>query len=119
MFGRTVLLSMFLLVFSLEAQADMQSGRAAYEAKNYLVALKEFDSAAKAGDKDAQYWLGRIFDAGLGIEKDQDIAFSWFEKAALQHHAEVQRVMGVYYEEGISVGQDFEKAVEWYAESAN
>ena len=45
MFTRTVLLTVFLLVFGLEAQADVQSGRAAFEAKNYLVALKEFDSA--------------------------------------------------------------------------
>lgn len=47
-----------------------------------------FESQAEAGDANAQYRLGEIYEAGLGdTESDEALAIAWYGKAAEQGHA--------------------------------
>jgi len=69
--------SYLLLLFAL------QSPLAA--AEDYLWVQKssmEILSAAKNGNADAQYEIGRRYDLGLGFPKRKDKAISWYMKAA-------------------------------------
>ena len=46
-----------------------------------------FESQADAGDANAQYRLGEIYEAGLGdTESDEALAIAWYGKAAEQGH---------------------------------
>jgi TPR repeat protein len=55
----------FLMTLSLPVSAqDFQKGYAAYNAGDYATALKEWKPLAEAGDADAQYNLGVIYDKG-------------------------------------------------------
>ena len=44
-------------------------------------------SEAESGNAEAQYWLGRIYDAGRLHPKDSEKSLHWYEKSAEQGYA--------------------------------
>ncbi|MCZ6524153.1 MAG: tetratricopeptide repeat protein, partial [Alphaproteobacteria bacterium] len=111
-----VLLAM--AVAAVAARADVASGLRAFEAADYRIALRELGPAAEAGDVRAQFHLGLMYDAGLGVEADPLEAALWMAKAATKDHDEAQRVLGIFYEEGKGVLKDYAEAARWYRFSA-
>ena len=112
------------------AQADeLQSGIAAYDRGDYARALKIFTPLAKRCDKyaeshfgaiaHAQYKLGQMYWAGLGVPKDYDEAAKWYQRAADRGQAEAQAALADMYLHGQSVPRGTEKAVELYRKAAN
>lgn len=113
------LLVVLLLGFdAAPVSADIRSALEAVSAGDYAVAVREFFPPAEAGDRDAQYWLGRLYDEGKGIQRDRVGALGWFRKAADQEHADAQRIIGVFYEEGTGVAQSHSEAAQWFARAA-
>ncbi|MFN7098439.1 MAG: tetratricopeptide repeat protein, partial [Gammaproteobacteria bacterium] len=53
-------------------------------------AIKKYHLAAKQGIASAQYSLGMIYEFGLGVTKDINIAARWYHKAEKQHHDKAQ-----------------------------
>ena len=54
-----------------------------------------FESQARAGDVEAQYRLGEIYEAGLGDkESDEAMAITWYGKAAEQGHVQTAFRLG-------------------------
>jgi hypothetical protein len=71
------------------AFADGVTGRAAYDGGDYARARSEWQSAADAGDADAQFGLGTLYEFGLaGLPQDYKEAAHWYELSAAQHHSE-------------------------------
>ncbi|CAF1239156.1 unnamed protein product [Adineta steineri] len=81
--------------------------------QDYEQAAKYFAKAANAGNAEGMYNLARLFDKGLGVKKDHNVAREWLEKAATQppEHpvikgmpnigvAESEHALGVRYFEG-------------------
>ncbi|CAF1182899.1 unnamed protein product [Adineta steineri] len=100
--------------------------------QDYEQAAKYFAKAANAGNAEGMYNLARLFDKGLGVKKDHNVAREWLEKAATQppEHpiikglpnigvAESEHALGVRYFEGISVRKDLSLAVYWYQRATN
>jgi len=52
---------------------------------------------AQAGDKEAQYQLGKSYCCGYGPGKTEATALQWFCKAALQGHPNAQYQLGRFY----------------------
>ncbi len=69
-------------------------------------AAEWYEKAARAGNVDAQYNLGRHYERGLGRKQD-------FRQAVEQGH---QRAiyMGRLYKQGTGVKQDDKQALEWF-----
>jgi TPR repeat protein len=44
--------------------------------------FEELSKKAKQGNAQAQYYLGKMYAHGVGIEKDSDVAIDWLNKAA-------------------------------------
>ena len=54
-----------------------------------------FESQARAGDVEAQYRLGEIYESGLGdTESDEAVAIAWYGKAAEQGHVQAAFRLG-------------------------
>ena len=54
-----------------------------------------FESQARAGDAEAQYRLGEIYESGLGeAEIDEAMAITWYGKAAEQGHVQAAFRLG-------------------------
>ena len=73
----------FLLVFTpfsynLYADDSFFSGIEAYRDRDYDSAIFFFTQAAKSGDGEAQFLLGKIYSEGLGVNIDNIKSLMWF-----------------------------------------
>ncbi|OPZ79465.1 MAG: Sel1 repeat protein [Alphaproteobacteria bacterium ADurb.Bin438] len=82
------------------------------------VDLLEVASMEK-NDKDAQFFLGMIYEKGEGARKNPIKAFENYQKAADQGHLFSILKVGWFYEMGIIENIDYEKAAFWYEKAAN
>ena len=84
---KTLALSLFLLPGAIGvAQADYAQAMQHYEQQEYHRAVQEFREAARNGDTDAQYMLGRLNEAGNGTTQDFVQAHKWYNLAAANGH---------------------------------
>ena len=72
--------------------------------KNY------YEKAADEGNVNAQYYIGKLYYKGKGIEKDYKKAFEYLKKAAEQGHVDAQYYLGKCYYDGKGVEKDYVKA---------
>lgn len=69
---------------------------------------------AEAGNAQAQYQLGQIYEKGLVMEeKSPKLAAQWYRMAAEQGMPEAQYNLGVLYAAGIDGPPDKEQALHW------
>lgn len=90
----------------------------AYDRSNYATSLKIWLPPAQQGDKEAQTYVGEIFEKGLGVSPDFAAAAKWYRKAAEQGYQRAQINLGFLYEKGLGVEQDPLAALNWYRKAA-
>ncbi len=66
------------------AEAGFSKAMSAYDRGDYHGAFREFRPLAEAGDADAQFWLGYLYQTGKGTLQDYVEAHAWFNLAAAQ-----------------------------------
>ena len=98
--------------------------------KNLKAAVEWYDKAAQQqhkqaqieqcrllaheGDRDSQFYLGQIYQLGLGVEQSDREAFKWYTAAAEGGHADAQFSLGELYFYGQGVQQNRVKASQWF-----
>jgi TPR repeat protein len=93
----------FLLVASpLAAGHSTDPTRERLETSAHAAALTQGDFAvlsshAESGDREAQYWLGYIYEEGRIVQKDARQSERWFLKSADQGYVPAERVLGLVY----------------------
>ncbi|WP_158611819.1 SEL1-like repeat protein [Guyparkeria sp. SCN-R1] len=83
---KTLALTLLLLGSVGLASADFNDAMRHFEQQEYRQALQQFGDAAKRGDADAQYMLGRLHAAGNGTTQDFVQAHKWYNLAASRGH---------------------------------
>ncbi|OQW88270.1 MAG: hypothetical protein BWK78_08405, partial [Thiotrichaceae bacterium IS1] len=63
-------------------------GQVAYYNRNYEQAFRVLSPLAEEGYVDAQNYLGRMYQYGQGVSKDEAMAEKWYQRAAEQGNAE-------------------------------
>lgn len=86
--------------------------------KQYKDAFGYYKLAAEQGCANAQFYLGRCYNKGKGVEKNYIEAIKWWKKAAEQGVIEAQFNLGICYANGQGVEQDQAEAVKWYRRAA-
>lgn len=87
----------------------------AYDRADYQTALRVWLETAESGDAEAQYYVGEIYERGLGTEPDYAKAAEWYKRAAEQGYSQAQINLGFLYEKGLGgLEQDGRQALEWY-----
>ncbi len=86
----------------------------AYDRADYSTALKIWLPLAQQGDPVAQTYVGEIYEKGLGLAPDFQVAAHWYHKAAEQNHSRAQINLGHLYEKGLGVAPDQQKALNLY-----
>lgn len=89
-----------------------------FDRASYATALSVWLDEARGGSAEAEYYVGQIFEKGLGTDPDFAAAASWYEKAAEQGHSGAQTALGFLYETGLGVEKSSEKALYWYRKAA-
>ena len=87
-----------------------KEGKALYDAKNYQKAFPKLKAAADKGHKKAQYRVGRCYDKGSPVAKNDAVAVSWYRKSASQGYAKAQYQLAKCYLNGEGVAKDEAKA---------
>ncbi len=86
MINRGIMFTLLLFASISVASADYADAMRAYERQNYRQALQMFDSLAASGDADAQYMLGRMYEAGTGTLQNYVEAHKWYNLAVAGGH---------------------------------
>jgi uncharacterized protein len=82
-------------------------------------AFEILENAADDGDVEAQYYLGTLYEAGLGNLQDYSAAGKWFGKAATAGDPKAQNKLARLYAVGLGVEKNAEKAFEWFTKAAD
>ena len=96
------------------AWADFEDGMAAYDRGDYAAAFQAWRPLAEQGDVRAQYRLGRLYEAGDGVPRDDAAALRWFDAAGEQGDKEALVSIGIFHADGRGVPQDTFKAFMWW-----
>jgi len=71
--------------------------------------------SANQGSSQAQYYLGRYYLHGKGVEKDIEQALYWFRlNTEHQSHGGAEDYLGDAYKNGDGVEKDIDQAIYWY-----
>ena len=89
-----------------------------YDRADYRTALNVWLPQAQEGDKEAQTYVGEIYEKGLGVPPDYAVAVAWYRKAADQGHTRAQINLGHMYEKGLGLAPDPMQAVHWYRQAS-
>ena len=83
------------------ALAGHDKGIAAYNLSDFETAKAEFLRAATVGDSRSQYMLGRIYERGLGVNRNPITAMKWYRLSAGQGHAIAQYTLAMMHQKGL------------------
>jgi TPR repeat protein len=106
-------------VWALPSSAGMDEAMAAYQAKDYSLALQEFSVLAKTGDAKAEYYMGRFYHYGEGVTVSGAEAAKWYRKAADKGVTGAQYNLGILYDQGNGVKEDAAEAARWFRKAAD
>lgn len=151
--NRSILLAAAGLLFSLHSTsalaASVDSAQRAIDAGDYSKARSELEELAKNQDPAALNLLGKMYENGWGIEKDEEKARRYYESGARQGHldsvnslralknkaykvefdrllplaeagnGDAQNRIGEMYEFGQGVARNNDEALKWYRLAAD
>ena len=77
------------------------------------MAFELYNKAAEQGSIEAEYRLGECYDKGIGVNKDDRIAFEYYKKAS-RFYESAQIETGLCYYQGKGVAQSYQKAFKFF-----
>ena len=90
--------------------------RSVIDLRNSNLALLQRE--ANAGNSEAQFQLGRMYDSGDKLERDRKKAITWYTSAANQGHAESQYRLAIAYLYGIGVTRNVANGESWLTKAS-
>lgn len=94
-----------------DAVADFRAGHDAE-------AAQALEPLARAGQADAQFWLGTMHYQGRGRPRLYNAALAWYRRAAEQGNADAQNNLGLMYRNGEGVEASRLLAYAWFTLAA-
>lgn len=105
----------FAVFASPSLASPLEEARDLMEAGEFEEAMSAFLPLARAGNADAEEFIGVMYALGLGVEKDAERAFEWYLRSAMKGHPGAQSGVGWYYELGLGMpAPDLVRAYMWY-----
>jgi TPR repeat protein len=101
--------TIFVLVVLVLGAAPMAVAQASPQLR-YADAVS---AAAARGDVGAQTRLGYMYERGIGVAQDYELAFMWYNLAAEQGDPRAQHHLGLLFNRGFGVPVDFMTAYKW------
>jgi hypothetical protein len=101
------------------AFADIPAGIAALEKGDAELAAATFAQSFEAGDADGAFYLGRMFEMGLGAAPDMIQATSLYQASADNGSVLAQNRLGLMYLDGQGVLKDYVKGAELVCKAAD
>jgi TPR repeat protein len=109
----------FFALFGTAALADIDTGLAALDTGDVATAAAEFQSSFEAGEGDGAFYLGRLFEFGLGTEADMSRAANLYAAGAEIGSVLAMNRLGLLYLEGTTLLRDYPEAARLFCASAD
>jgi serine/threonine protein kinase len=94
-------------------------GYAAFQARNYVEALRLFRRCSDLGDANCMNYLGQMYQSGLGVNSDYQEAQSWYSRAAGRGYSWGLYSIGLLHMSGgPGIPKDCNVAREWFQKAA-
>jgi uncharacterized protein len=93
---------------------DFIAARSAYIDRDYEEAAKLFFELAQEGDHRGQSFLGRMYNKGLGVQKNPNEAIKWHQAAAKKGNGFSANQVALAHLRGQGVKQDPVLAEMWF-----
>ncbi|MHA3914414.1 tetratricopeptide repeat protein [Halovulum sp. GXIMD14793] len=94
-------------LWTVSASADVTTGVEMLNAGDVSGAATEFAAAYETGDAEGAFYLGRLFELGLGTEQDEMRAANLYSAAAEGGSTKAQVRLGLMYHEGRVLLRDY------------
>lgn len=101
-----------------DLEMDLGSGISAFESKQFSRAAGLLGPLAELGHPEAQYRVAIMAQNGLGMHRNDLLAFKYMKAAAKAGLGVAQHGLGFMYMEGECTEKDSAKAVEWLTRAA-
>lgn len=99
---------------------NVETGLKALENEDYTAARVAFTAAAGHGDPLGHYYLGAMYQRGLGGDRSEVKALEHYRKAAKKEVPEAEFAMGLFYQHGKAFLQkNPDVSVAWYEKAAS
>jgi enhanced entry protein EnhC len=85
---------------------------------NYQRALLDLYNRAILGESAAQFELGQLYQAGVGVAKNSAQAINYYQLAAMQQEIRAEYNLGLLYLSGQTDPVDYKKGLEWLLDAA-
>src|SRR6185503_19710966 len=69
--------------------------------------------SAKSGDDEAEFYLGALYSAGVGVARSDEEALRWFGRAANQGHSHAMLILAGLYAIGRGVEHNNIESYKW------
>ena len=102
-----------------DREERLNAGLAALKREHYATALRSWLPLAEAGDPEAQANVGYMYEEGLGVSQQSDVAIDWYEKAAASGSMQANHNLGMIFAEGRGTPQSWVRALRYFEEAAS
>jgi len=106
-------------LLALDREDRLNAGLAALKRGHYATALRSWLPLAESGDPEAQANVGYMYEEGLGVSQQFDVAVGWYEKAAASGSMQANHNLGMIFAEGRGIPQSWVRALRYFEEAAN
>src|SRR5271165_5405073 len=109
-----LLVGLGALTPDLSAEANtLTAGERAYARHDYVGAAPLLLAEADRGSAIAQTYIGYMYQNGLGVPRNYEVAAGWLNEAAHQGTPTAQFLLGLLFDKGYGVPQDWVQAEVW------
>lgn len=109
-----LLVGLGALASDLTAEANpLTAGERAYARHDYVGAAPLLLAEADRGSATAQTYIGYMYQNGLGVPRNYEVAAGWHNEAARQGTPTAQFLLGLLFDKGYGVPQDWVQAEMW------
>ena len=98
---------------------DIQAGIAALDKSDFALAAREFAMAFEKGEGDGAFYLGRMYETGMGAPANVAQAVQIYRAGIEKDSRAALNRLGVMHLEGIGVLQDFTEGAKLICEAAD
>ena len=102
-----------------ENKDDLEDAINAFHRKEYGRAFVAFERLANGGDAKAQFWLGKCYSGGKGVNKSFAKARDWYFKSADLGNPDAMIALANFYWNGYGVKKSQIEQEKWYKKAAD
>lgn len=110
-----ILLTAILTITPLGVLAKpFTAGLSALGREHAPTAFRAWMKLAEAGEAEAQNNVAFLYERGLGVKQDYELAEEWYEKAAAQQLPEAYHNLAMLTYQGHINAKNYKKSIEWF-----